>query len=88
MSLSVNSLLFTRLSLKGWCRVSFQFLVRVLIVNEFIHLVVVVLLVYDHSYSSFVGGKYNDVFVVFQSLQCLFSRLSFSYCRLWKLFVG
>ena len=41
----------------SWRRVSFQFLVRLFIVNKFVHLVVVVLLVHDHSYSSFVGRK-------------------------------
>ena len=60
------------LSLKGWRWVPFQFLVRVLIVNEFIHLVVVVL-VHDQSFSV---------------ASVLVFRLSLSYYRLWRLFVG
>ena len=65
-----NAVKFT---LKCWRQVSFEFLVSmfVVIINKFVRFVVVVCSVHNNSHSSFVRRQYYNVFVGFQSFQCL-----------------
>ena len=60
-----------KFTLKCWRRVSFEFFVSLLVVNKFVHFVVVVCSVHNNSHSSFVRRQYYNVFVGFQLFQCL-----------------